>query len=267
MQGTGAAWASGALAADDFAMVRQITHPEFCYEDRGKKALVSGDVETWIESMRFWPPGTQASVDVFATLGDRIALDRASWVGDRDGDAFEIERIRVTEFDAEGRLLAAIHFDPEDVVAATLEALRRFGRGEGAGCESVSVLTAIYPALHACDWAALREVFQPDLTFVDHRPLRLGTLDAEGLIASWQAAEELGPASISALHEMLAWGPNALLLRGDRQGNVRDGGPYEVAYLGLFVAREGRLSRYEVFDENDLEIARARFQELCDEAG
>jgi hypothetical protein len=66
---------------------------------------------------------------------------------------------------------------------------------------------------------------------------------------------------------MLAWGPNALLLRGDRQGNVRDGGPYEVAYLGLFVAREGRLSRYEVFDENDLEIARDRFRELCDEAG
>jgi class 3 adenylate cyclase len=255
-------WPSGALATNDFAIIREAAHPDFRYEDRGRRALVEGDVETWIESMRFWPPGTRVGGEVIGTFGDRIALDRATWAGDRDGEAFEIERVRLTEFDGKERLLAAIHFDPEDGVAATLEALQRFGRGEGAGCESVPVLAAIYPALHACDWEALRAAFRPDLVFVDHRPLRLGTLDAEGLIASWQAAEELGPHSISAIHEILAWSPNALLLRGDRQGNVRDGGPYEVAYVGLFVARAGRLSRYEVFDETGIEEARARFEAL-----
>jgi ketosteroid isomerase-like protein len=268
MYSIGESWESGALAADDFAQIRAGVHPDFRYEDRGKKALVSGDVETWIESMRFWPPGTRANVDVFATIGDRIALDRASWVGDDHGTAFEIERIRLTEFDAEGRLLAAVHFDPEDRTAATLEALTRFAAGEAAGSHAVAAVVETCRAIVEGNWPALSECLHPDLVFIDHRPLRLGTLDRESFVDAQKALLELDPNTTFEVLQILTWSDHCSLGLMRRRGRFPDGGgPFEITMLCLLASAGDRIRHFELFAETDTEPALARFRELSGEAG
>jgi hypothetical protein len=60
--------------------------------------------------------------DIIATRGDRVALFRVEWRDPRPlPDAFTVEALHVHEVDDEGRLTAAIVFDPADRDAARAE--------------------------------------------------------------------------------------------------------------------------------------------------
>jgi len=82
--------------------------------------------------VRSWPV-TRRTFDLIRTVGDRIALGRVAYLGGTDGDTFEGEFLRLIEIDADGRLRATIHFDPEDRHAAFAEAEARSVAGETAG--------------------------------------------------------------------------------------------------------------------------------------
>lgn len=122
-----ARWGESVLARD-WAAVRALVSDDFVYEDRGKRALVRGDVETWIASVQFNAslPGLRVETELIGTVGDRIAIERMVWTGGPEGDAFEIPHIRVIEVDADGRLRTSILFDLEDRRAAFAEAQARF---------------------------------------------------------------------------------------------------------------------------------------------
>src|SRR5438552_2735587 len=127
-----------ALAARDWAAMRALCAPGAKFEDRGRRALVSGDVDWWIAdlqeiaSMR----NTRFERQLVGTAGDRVALERVLLSGDPGGAAaaaatesqpisalgpFELEALWVTEVDESGRLTAGVAFDVDDWRAARRE--------------------------------------------------------------------------------------------------------------------------------------------------
>ena len=79
--------------------MRRFTAEDFRFEDRGKRVLVEGDVETWIKSMQFVTsyPGVRFESELMATLGGRILLQRLSWIGESHEAEFLTDKLRLIE--------------------------------------------------------------------------------------------------------------------------------------------------------------------------
>ena len=256
-----------AFVARDWDAVRALTGAGFVFDDRGKRALVRGDVEAWIASLEFTSqPGFRIESAIIGTLGDRIVVDQLRWFGKPDGDAFEFERVRLLDVGADGLLRAVVFFDPEDRFAASVEALARFAADEAAGSAGLAPLVALFRAHCDRSWESVRECFAPDLILVDHRPLSLGTLDREQWIASIQAGDELADGVALEVFRALAWSEQGLVVAVRRFGTIAGGGgPFEVDALLTAIVVDGRFQRCELFGEADAECAVARFAELCAE--
>jgi hypothetical protein len=108
----------------DWEGLRALAAPDFAFEDRQKRALVSGGVELWIRNLEFVThPGK--ACELIGTAGDRVALQHVSFEGDSGGGAFAAEVLVLTEVAADGRLRARISFDADDRAAAFAEAQDR----------------------------------------------------------------------------------------------------------------------------------------------
>ncbi|HSQ00277.1 MAG TPA: AAA family ATPase, partial [Candidatus Dormibacteraeota bacterium] len=114
------------FAGDDWPALRALAAPGFIYDDRRRWTQMSGDVEFWIRSMQaVREVDVSPTFELLATLGDRIAVERALWRGTSEGGPIEVDYLAVTQVDAAGRLVASINFDPDDRDAALAEARAR----------------------------------------------------------------------------------------------------------------------------------------------
>ena len=264
----GTARMSEAYVARDWAALRANASDDFVYEDRGKRALVSGDVETWLASIQFVASKPEAAIefDLIGTVGDRIELERFIWAGGPDADTFEIECIRVGEVNADGQLRASILFDPDDRGAAFGEALDRFVAGEAAAIGGQAPYAAFNRAFRQHDWEAVRRAMAPDFVLVDHRTLGLGTLDRDQWVASFRAQADLAPDVTAEVFRVLSWNRHGLVAMARTCGTVPDGGgPFENAFINVVLTDGDRIQRFEVFAVADAEQALARFAELSGE--
>jgi class 3 adenylate cyclase len=254
-----------AFVARDWEALLALAGSDFVFDDRGRRALVTGDAETWIRSMQFTSqPGFRAESSLLAALGDRICLDTVGWRAKPGGDAFEFDRVRIIEVDGDGRLRTLLYFDPEDRPAAFAEALRRFVSGEAGGCISTRLLAEFLRALNDRDWPALRETYTADFALTDLRPLGLGVLDRDTWIASLQATVELSVGLAFEVSRVLAWNDRGVVVVLRRHGSMPEGGGrFENFPIGVALTRGDRIARYELFDEAEGERALARFEELC----
>ena len=123
-----------AWKARDWDALHALASPDFVFEDRSKRALVTGGDEMWLENNRFLQGGSFERERI-ATAGDRIVLDRGLMKNAPDGSPVEREHLRLTEIDAEGRIRADIRFDPDDRAVAFAEVHARFAAGEAAAME------------------------------------------------------------------------------------------------------------------------------------
>ena len=129
----------------------------------------------------------------------------------------------------------------------------------------MAVCAAAWKAIAAGDAEALDPLLADDFVLVDHLPLRgwLGDIDRTAYLRSIAArAADLG-VGIGFPRTYLRLAPGAVLV--DYELSLRrsaDG--FESTESGLVVAtiRDGRLTRVEVFAEEDREQAEARFEEL-----
>jgi hypothetical protein len=122
------------IVAGDWPALRALATADFRFEDRRKRALVSGDVELYIRNLqwvRSWR-GRRVEPELLAIVGDRISLERIAFTGDVEGSAIEGEFLRLSEVDAQGRPRAVIHFDLDDRSAALEEAHARCAAREAA---------------------------------------------------------------------------------------------------------------------------------------
>jgi hypothetical protein len=253
-----------AWAARDWTALRALAAEDFRFEDRGKRALLNGDVESWIQTVQWYQAeGGLPTRELLGAIGDRIVIERVAWTGAAAEGGFEIEQVIVTEVDPDGRLRAIIRLDADDRRDAFTEAYARFASGEAAAAEAQACIFAFARSFVRQDWAAVRERLAPDLVFHDHRPLGLGAVPRDQWIESLRVQAELAPDVHVETPRILAWNHQGRLDVTRVWGTMQDGGRFENVFLRLMLARRDQIHCYEVFEVGDAERAIARFEELC----
>ncbi|MGB3476863.1 MAG: BTAD domain-containing putative transcriptional regulator [Mycobacterium sp.] len=194
--------------------------------------------------------------NVIATRGERLVLcrGRASEESQRP-DAFRSDLLDVVEIDANARVVARVIFDVDDIDAAVAELDARYVAGEASAfAHTWSVIAAGYTAFNRHEFPEL------DWENVDHRRARAfapGELTAY-MRATWDLAPDVGGYS-EAVHRLSGLG--AVVTHVVR-GTSHEGFEAEWREVVLFVVDGEMICRCEVFDEADLDVALARFDEL-----
>ncbi len=250
------------LASEGDDRAAALVSPDFRYFDRGRRALLEGDVRTWIRSIRFMLSRSRVRFEVLATIGDRIQINRTIWTGREDGPKLELDRISLLETDDTGRLCSVTLFDLQDRSMAMWEGRERFSAGEAAGADAPTTYDAFGRAIQQRDWNAASEFLSPSLRFDDHRPLSLGVLDGKQWLESIRVAMDLAPDYGSEVMQVLAWNSRGYLLSLRFHGTLQGGGPFENVLLSIFVASGGKLTHVEPYPIDAQAEALARFEEL-----
>jgi hypothetical protein len=177
--------------------------------------------------------------------------------------------LSVVEVDETGRLKRALAFDAADRADAIDEAFNLFVGGEAAEfADALAPSRALGRALAANDWDALRRVLATDSLVVDNR--RLGVLGgaetANDWIESQRAMVALAPDTSSYLKRIVAWDHRGMVAISRMHG-TRDGGEFEKFFVHVHIHRDGLLARTELFALEDLDFARAGFDELRPDGG
>ena len=152
---------------------------------------------------------------LLATAGDRLALEHVFWEA-KDGAAFEAETLSLWEVDAEGRIVAAIGFDPDDRRAASAELLARDPHSD-----------AVNRAMSDHDLDRLRAALPDDFVLNDHRRTGLGQLGKDDYVASLAALFEQAPDVIIEPLYTVAAEEHANLSAVRMFGTLADGGAFE----------------------------------------
>jgi hypothetical protein len=102
--------ADSVFATEDWRdRFRALVSDDFVFDDRSKKALVTGGLELAVgsyEQMRAM--GVRIACELIGTVGDHIAIQRVVFGGGPPGGEFEVERLRLTEVDTAGRIKASV---------------------------------------------------------------------------------------------------------------------------------------------------------------
>jgi len=113
------------------------------------------------------------------------------------------------------------------------------------------------------DRTRVRAVLADDLVVDDHRPARLGVIEgADAWVESYAAVWDLAPDTQIAFVCTLAHARYGSVNLMRRFGTLRDGGAFESPTVSVSIVADGRITRFELFELEDLDVARARFEEL-----
>jgi hypothetical protein len=252
-----------AIAKDDREALDALCAPDLVIEERRHLMLNSGGRDMLLASSRYIRKArTQSRSSWLATAGDRLALQYTYWWQPEGVSPFELETISLTEVDADGRIIAVIVFDGDARRAASLEMLERYARSETARW-APATLFEFRRAVNEHDLERVRAVLPRDFFFDDHRRTGLGRLEsAAEYIASLAALYEESPdAVIESLYEV-ARSDRGVLAVTRTFGTLATGGPFESVFLALTLFEGERLLGAELFELEDLDAARARFDAL-----
>ena len=196
--------------------------------------------------------------DTIAIRGGHLVLSRVRSLGrDQRHDAFRTDILDVLEIDADGRVVARVVFDPDDFDAAIAELDARYLAGEAAPYSAVwSTIMEGYAALNRHE----RPLMTADVISVDHRR---GRAFAPGdlpiyLDASW----DLMPQSSLYIDDVHRLNDIGTVVTHVVHGTTAEGFVAEWREINVLKAAGDRVSRCEMFDEEDLDAALASFEEF-----
>jgi hypothetical protein len=200
---------------------------------------------------------TKISPIVTATRGDRLELCRTCLEGQDGPDAFRMEFCSVHEVDADERIVARVVFDPDDFEAAIAELDARYLAGEAAAySQTWSIITQAYAAVNRGELAPTK----PDWINIDHRR---GIAFAPGEMTAYiRVGMDLTPYTriyVETVHRMDNLGA---VFTQVLTGTSQEGFDAEWREVGILTVEDGLINRAELFDEEDLDAALARFEEL-----
>ncbi|OBK93883.1 BTAD domain-containing putative transcriptional regulator, partial [Mycobacterium sp. 1165178.9] len=190
---------------------------------------------------------------VIATRGERLVLRRARY----SGEAFHTDILTVFEIGGDDRVVARVVFDLDDFAAAIAELDARYLAGEAAPyVQTWAALTGAFAAMNRHELPQLT----PDLVNIDHRH---GAAFAPGDMTAF--VHDLFDDTpnikchIQAVHRLS--GRGAVITQA-LHGNSQQGLDAEWQNIGVFTFEGEKISRVEIFDEEDLDAALLRFEEL-----
>jgi hypothetical protein len=205
---------------------------------------------------------TNISLTVIAIRGVRLELCRMCVSGEDRPDAFRIEFLSVVEINADEQIVARVGFDLDDIDAAFKELDARYLTGEGAPHARTWSVIAGEPARfsrHELPAAT------SDPVYIDRR--KLVSIEGVDLAASVRAVWDLTSGAsihIEAVHRLTELGAVFTYVLKMTSHEGFDG---EVSMIMVFTVDGDLISRVEVFDETDLDVALARFEELHPQTG
>ena len=174
----------------------------------------------------------------------------------RYGD-FVVEQLIIAEVDTDNRIAAHIVIDPDDMDAAIAELDARYLAGEAAAhSQTRSVVAATCAAFNRHEIPSTT----PDPVYIGSSTARIDRVGRYGRIDRCRVG--LTPDAriyIEAVHRL---GELGAIGTGVMKGTSPEGFDAEWHMINLFTAEGDRLSRFEVFDHEDLDAALARFDEL-----
>jgi class 3 adenylate cyclase/tetratricopeptide (TPR) repeat protein/ketosteroid isomerase-like protein len=253
-------WA--AVFANDRDAIRELYAPDYRFDDRRRLFRMSADLgQTLTGDYLILEDGWRPVRTLLATAGDRLALQHILWTTGEAGAASEIETLMVSEVDGDGRFVHGTTFDPDDRATAFRELARRH-----LAATRPSAIPRLEATLQAGrDLVRFRTALPDDFFFHDHRRTGLGRLDgADAYVASVAALHELAPdAVVGASLYHLADDPHGTLSIAHSFGTLANGGAFESVYVMISLYGPDGLAGVELFELDDLELARARFAELA----
>ena len=200
---------------------------------------------------------TRFTSTVIAIRGERLALCSYSVFDGWGGSTV----LSVAEINAENQIAAGVAFDPEDLEAAFAELDARYLAGEAAP--------------HAPTWTAIAKVqatynrhevpaTTTDCVNIDHRS---GIAFAPGDVTAYIGATyDVAPNVKGHLEAVHRLGDLGVVVTEVVAGTSQEGFAFEWREVALFAFEGDLVSRFELFDETDLDAALARFDELQPQA-
>ncbi len=248
------------FAARNWPAIAESSADQILTDDRrsvvGSGVLNGRDID--IANMRAAADLGSASLTsaVIATRGERLALARFRMSGrDQRPEAFYSDMLGILQLDADNRVTARILFDLDDIDTAFEELDNRYLAGEGADhAHAWSVIAQTSAAFNR------HELPAADWVIIDHR--RLAPIDTSDLPAAIRAIWDLTPdlsTRIEAVHRLSSFGA---VVTYTAYGTSTEGFAAEWRMVDLLTVEGDRISRFEFFDEADVDAALARFDEL-----
>lgn len=253
------------LRALGFDRYAETFSPDFRYVDRRSLARVESGRDEYVAATRaMWKMTVHLSRHTLATRGDRWALARILWRGeDEDVGPSELEWLSVLGVDDEGRRVAQISFDVDDLGTALEELESRFldDEADGPNCGPARTSQALQAGINARDWEAVWRLHAPDVVGHDHRLVSWGRLDGEEYMRSMQSMVAMADDVRLAVDHVRVSG--RVHLADCRWSGTREGGAFESPFLAVskFDA-EARIAEMHLFDPKQVDRARACFEGL-----
>jgi hypothetical protein len=231
------------------------------FDDRRRLFRTSGDREQFVANCRFIrEAGMRPTRTVLAAPGDGLELHRMLWSSDRDGRRSVVETLEVIEVDGDGRVVRAIIFDPDDRRAASAELVGRYASSATGQRLPAGVFEALQ-AVNSHDIGRLHAALPPDFVIDDHRRTGLGRLEgADRYVDSAAALFEQAPEVIVEVLYVVGLHERGVLTMAHAFGTLPDGGQFEIVYLWLAWFEGERLVATEMFEPEDIDLARRRFE-------
>jgi hypothetical protein len=238
------------------------------YEDRrkGLRNVLVGParrkaVPAMFETM---PTSWHLELEFIAVRGARLSLTRERYRDMAESDRpITSEILRVMEVDDRGLMRDAVSFDTDDLDDAFAELTARWiASGEVAYPEVIEAVDRINATINRHDWDAVATHFT-GAEYVNHRQL---AQEVNGTIADWlssmQTTASLVPDLWVELAEVLARSAIGIVERIAMKGTSTDGVAVEISFVVLILLHGERVTRLEVFEEDERDVALARLQEL-----
>ncbi|WP_082952862.1 BTAD domain-containing putative transcriptional regulator [Mycobacterium sp. 852002-10029_SCH5224772] len=245
----------------DWAAIVDILAPDSYVDDRRRVVNVGfwDGRDAVVANMRALAEGlAQVSLTAIAIRGERLALARIrSFNPDSRHGEFSIEMLGIVEIDTDGRIAAHIFFDAEDIDAAFEELDARYLAGEAAA--HPHTWSAVLRALDAFNRREIPAT-TPDWANIDHRRGR--AFSPGDLVPYIRAAWELAPKAkiyVEAVHRLSSLGA---VVTEVLRGTSPNGFDAEWLEVNLITVEGDLINRSELFDEEDLDAAVTRFDEL-----
>jgi hypothetical protein len=247
---------SSHIAARDWGALAQDFADNYCLDDRRVvNAGVMHGRGAGVDNTRVAAEVgllTKTASTIIASRGERLTLERFHASG-ADRESIQNEALNIVEIDADERVAAVVMFDLDDIDAAFEELDARYLAGEAAA--------------HARTWSVIarecaafnrHELTTVDYITVDHRPLPIIEAYSQAALRVWDITPDFGIRS-EAVHRLSNFGAVATYQANGTSPAGFDG---EWRIILLLTVEGDRIDRCEVFDESDLAMALARFDEL-----
>ena len=249
------------FASGDWDAMAQLLADNLSNEDR--RRVVSTGIfdgrDAQMANMRtvaeLW--STTATRTVMAIRGTNLSLARVSFWRGEGVEAFLTEFLAVMEIDADERISATVVFDVDDFDAAIAELDARYLAGEAAPYSAVwSVVMEGYAALNRQELPLMTA----DVVSVDHRR---GRGFAPGDLPTYlKASWELMPHNSIFIADVNRLDDVGAVVTQVVHGSTAEGFDAEWREITVLKVAGDRVSRCEMFDEDDFDAALASFEEL-----